>query len=52
MAQKHLEDLDSCIREMREMADTLRHLAQCCAGDERPDCPILSDLAGGSAGQQ
>src|SRR5690606_5414154 len=52
MAQKHLEDLDARIREMREMADTLRHLAQWCAGDERPDCPILSDLAGGSAGQQ
>ncbi len=52
MAQKHLEDLDARIREMREMADTLRHLAQCCVGDDRPDCPILSDLAGGSAGQQ
>ena len=46
MAQKHLADLDARIREMREMADTLRHLAHCCAGDERPDCPILSDLAG------
>ncbi|WP_278070517.1 Cu(I)-responsive transcriptional regulator [Brevundimonas sanguinis] len=52
MAQKHLEDLDARIREMREMADTLRHLAQCCVGDERPDCPILSDLAGASAGQK
>lgn len=46
MAQKHLVDLDARILEMREMADTLRHLANCCAGDERPDCPILSDLAG------
>nr|WP_303705812.1 Cu(I)-responsive transcriptional regulator [Brevundimonas naejangsanensis] len=52
MAQKHLEHLDARIREMREMADTLRHLAQCCVGDERPDCPILSDLAGASAGQK
>ncbi|HAL06946.1 MAG TPA: Cu(I)-responsive transcriptional regulator [Brevundimonas sp.] len=50
MAQKHLEDLDARIREMREMADTLRHLAHCCAGDDRPDCPILSDLAGASVG--
>lgn len=49
MAQKHLEDLDARIREMREMADTLRHLAHCCAGDERPDCPILSDLAGAAS---
>jgi hypothetical protein len=27
------------------MADTLRHLAETCQGDGRPDCPILSDLA-------
>lgn len=46
MAQAHLADLEARIREMREMADTLRHLAHCCAGDERPDCPILSGLAG------
>jgi len=50
MAEKHLADLDARIREMREMADTLRYLAHCCAGDERPDCPILSDLAGHAAG--
>lgn len=45
LAEKHVADLDARIREMREMADTLRHLAHCCAGDDRPDCPILSDLA-------
>jgi hypothetical protein len=27
------------------MAGTLRHLAANCAGDARPDCPILEDLA-------
>jgi len=47
LAEKHVADLDARIREMREMADTLRHLAHCCAGDDRPDCPILSDLANG-----
>lgn len=47
LAEKHVADLDARIREMREMADTLRHLAHCCAGDDRPDCPILSDLASG-----
>jgi MerR family gold-responsive transcriptional activator of gol and ges genes len=26
------------------MADTLRDLARCCAGDDRPDCPILAEL--------
>lgn len=45
LAEKHVADLDARIREMREMADTLRRLADSCAGDDRPDCPILSDLA-------
>lgn len=47
LAEKHVADLDARIGEMREMADTLRHLARCCVGDDRPDCPILSDLASG-----
>jgi MerR family gold-responsive transcriptional activator of gol and ges genes len=46
VAEKHVADLDARIAEMQSMADTLRHLARCCAGDERPDCPILSDLSG------
>lgn len=45
MAEKHLEALDARIQEMQAMADTLRHLAHACAGDDRPDCPILEDLA-------
>ncbi|TWB22089.1 Cu(I)-responsive transcriptional regulator [Nitrospirillum amazonense] len=46
IAQRHLADLDTRIHEMQAMADTLRHLAHCCAGDDRPDCPILEDLGG------
>lgn len=46
VAERHVADLDAKIAEMQSMADTLRHLAHCCAGDERPDCPILSDLSG------
>ena len=45
VAEKHIADLDARIAEMRAMADSLRHLATCCAGDDRPDCPILGDLA-------
>ncbi len=48
IAQKHVQDLDQRIAEMKAMADTLRHLAHCCAGDERPDCPILADLSHGA----
>ncbi len=45
IAARHVEELDARIAEMQAMADTLRHLAHACAGDDRPDCPILSDLA-------
>jgi len=27
------------------MRRTLAHLVDCCAGDGRPDCPILDNLA-------
>ena len=31
--------------EMQAMANTLRELVSACHGDDRPDCPILDDLA-------
>jgi MerR family transcriptional regulator, copper efflux regulator len=46
IADSHVADLEARIAEMQAMADTLRHLSHCCAGDDRPDCPILADLAG------
>lgn len=47
IADTHVADLEARIAEMQAMADTLRHLSHCCAGDDRPDCPILMDVAGG-----
>jgi len=44
IAERHLADLEARIAEMQAMADTLRQLSDCCAGDDRPDCPILEDL--------
>jgi hypothetical protein len=35
------------MRELAEMAETLRHLAKNCHGDHRPDCPIISELSQG-----
>ena len=46
IAQKHSDDLAQRIEAMQAMQRTLRHLIHCCRGDERPDCPILDDLAG------
>lgn len=45
VAEKHVADLDARIAEMTAMAATLRELARSCSGDDRPDCPILADLA-------
>lgn len=46
LALAHVNDLETKIAEMQTMVRTLRHLAHHCHGDERPDCPILDDLAG------
>lgn len=45
VAESHIQALEQRIAEMQAMTDTLRHLARGCAGDDRPDCPILADLA-------
>ena len=47
LAQRHMADLDARIAELQGMRRTLEHLVHCCHGDDRPDCPILEDLAGG-----
>ena len=46
LAMAHVSDLDRKIAELQAMRATLAHLAHCCHGDARPDCPILEDLAG------
>ncbi|MBP7564682.1 MAG: Cu(I)-responsive transcriptional regulator [Burkholderiaceae bacterium] len=45
IAEKHLADLDARIESMQAMRRTLGHLIHCCHGDDRPECPILDDLA-------
>jgi MerR family transcriptional regulator, copper efflux regulator len=45
VAQTHIDALESRIAELLDMVGTLKHLAHCCSGDNRPDCPILNDLA-------
>ncbi len=47
IALAHLEELDRKIAEMRDMAATLRALAEACDGDARPNCPILRGLGDG-----
>jgi Cu(I)-responsive transcriptional regulator len=45
LAARHMKQLDEKIHELQAMRDSLAHLARHCHGDERPDCPILEDLA-------
>ena len=45
IAQKHVDELATRIEAMQSMQRTLRQLLHHCHGDERPDCPILDDLA-------
>jgi Cu(I)-responsive transcriptional regulator len=45
LALTHIAELEERILELQEMVSTLKHLAECCSGDDRPDCPILNDLA-------
>ncbi len=52
VALGHLSALRRKIEELEEMAATLEHLAACCHGDDRPDCPILADLATAKPGGQ
>jgi Cu(I)-responsive transcriptional regulator len=45
IATKHITELETKIAELNGMVKTLKHLAHGCGGDNRPDCPILDDLA-------
>lgn len=46
VAQAHIAEVDQRLDELRSMRETLTDLVEKCHGDDRPDCPILQDLAG------
>jgi Cu(I)-responsive transcriptional regulator len=52
LAMAHVSELRQKIRELEDMASTLDALAACCHGNDRPDCPILSELETPKAGQK
>lgn len=47
LARQHMDRIARKIDELEAMRGTLDTLVTRCHGDERPDCPILDDLAGG-----
>lgn len=48
LARKHIEEIDARLQQLQSMRETLSALIDRCHGDDRPDCPILREFAGGS----
>ncbi len=46
LALAHADALEEKARAITEMSRALRHLAESCEGDGRPNCPIIDELAG------
>ena len=49
IAEMHMEEIDGKIDGLRAMRETLATLTRKCHGDDRPDCPIIDELATGAA---
>jgi Cu(I)-responsive transcriptional regulator len=49
LAEAHIKELEQKTQDLLAMKATLKHLVQCCHGDDRPDCPILDTLASENA---
>ena len=49
LAQAHLAEIVRKIDELESLRKVLFDLVETCSGDSRPDCPILSGLAGTDA---
>ena len=45
IAGRHIAELKRKIAETQSLVAALEHLSRHCHGDERPECPILDDLA-------
>lgn len=45
LAHQYIEELDQDIKKLQSIRNELQHLADCCKGNHRPDCPILDNLA-------
>ena len=48
LAEAKIAELDTRLAELTDLRDELVRVATDCAGDGRPDCPILERFAGGA----
>jgi MerR family copper efflux transcriptional regulator len=45
LAAAHIEEIDRKLEELKRIRETLQTLVHRCHGDDRPDCPIIEELA-------
>jgi Cu(I)-responsive transcriptional regulator len=45
IALEHVKQLERKAQALQEMSETLKHLADYCQGDDRPECPIIEEFA-------
>lgn len=47
LTERHIEDLDQKLKELRALRKQLAELSDACSGDESADCAILDALVSG-----
>jgi MerR family transcriptional regulator, copper efflux regulator len=45
LARQYIAELDEDIAKLQSIRNELEHLVHCCQGNNRPECPILDNLA-------
>lgn len=45
IAQRHLQSIDNRLAELEALRAELARVVAACAGDDRPNCPILATMA-------
>jgi hypothetical protein len=45
LARQYVAELNEDIEKLQSIRDQIEHLSDCCQGNNRPECPILDDLA-------
>ena len=43
-----IAEIDVKLHELENLREQLSHLVNCCKGNERPECPIIDELATGN----
>ena len=47
LAMEKILEIDRKLKELKSLRSTLKTLADHCHGDDRPECPIIDEIAGG-----